>query len=169
MNLFTRWPLLAALLLMAGCTSTPQPSGATFVVVRHAEKGSGDPQDPALSPAGLARAEALAMQLRDTPLVAVYATGFQRTQQTAAPVARMHGIDVQAYDAKLPASEFASQLRDAHASGNVLVVGHSNTVPGIVAALCACEVAAIDEGTYGDRYDVRIALDGRTTLVRATY
>jgi hypothetical protein len=85
MNLFTRWSL-PAVLLVAGCASTPQPPGVTF-----------------------------------------------------------------------------------HASGNVLVVGHSNTVPDIVAALCACEVAAIDEGTYGDRYDVRIALDGSTTLVRGTY
>ncbi len=169
MNLCTRLSLLAVLLLVAGCASTPQPSGITFVVVRHAEKTNDDPQDPALSTAGQAHAEALAAQLRDTPLAAIYATGFRRTQQTAAPVARTHRIDVQTYDAKLPAPEFASQLRRAHASGNVLVVGHSNTVPDIVAALCACEVAAIDEGTYGDRYDVRIALDGSTTLVRGTY
>lgn len=74
-----------------------------------------------------------------------------------------------AYGTELPASGFASRLRRAHASGDVLVVGHSNTVPGIVAALCACEVGAIDEGTCGDRYDVRIALDGSTTLVRGTY
>ena len=163
-------PLLAAaLLLMAGCASIPQPPGATFVVVRHAEKTSDDPQDPALSPAGQARAEALAMQLHDTPLTAIYATGFRRTQQTAAPVARTHRIDVQTYDAKLPAPEFASQLRRMHPSGVVLVIGHSNTVPDIVAALCECEIAEIDESTYGDRYDVRIALEGRATLVRATY
>jgi len=170
MNHRVRWLLLAAaLLLAAGCASVPQPSGATFVVVRHAEKNSDDPKDPALSAAGQAHAEALAMQLRDTPLTAIYATSFRRAQQTAAPVARMHHIDVQTYDAKMPAPEFASQLRRAHASGIVLVVGHSNTVPDIVAALCACEVAAIDESTYGDRYDVRIAPDGRATLVRGTY
>jgi phosphohistidine phosphatase SixA len=169
MNSRICWSLLAAVLLMTGCASTPQPSGTTFVVVRHAEKGNDDPKDPALNAAGRARAEALAMQLRDTPLAAIYATSFLRTQQTAAPVARTHHIDVQIYDAKLPAPEFASQLRRMHPSGVVLVIGHSNTVPGIVAALCACEVAAIDESTYGDRYDVRIALDGRATLVRATY
>ena len=169
MNLFTRWSLLATLLLMAGCASTPQPPGATFVVVRHAEKGNDDPQDPALSAIGQTRAEALAVQLRDTPLTAIYATSFRRTQQTAAPVARTHHIDVQTYDAKLPAPKFASQLRRMHPSGVVLVIGHSNTVPGIVAALCACQVVAIDEGTYGDRYNVRIALDGSTTLVRGTY
>lgn len=169
MSLRMTWPLLTALLMLAGCASTPQLPGTTFVVVRHAEKGNDDPKDPALSAIGQARAEALAAQLRGTPLTAAYATDFRRTQQTAAPAARMHRIDVQTYDAKLPAPEFASQLRRAHTSGVVLVVGHSNTVPGIVAALCACEVAAIDEGTYGDRYDVRIALDGSTTLVRGTY
>lgn len=168
MNLFTRWSL-PAVLLVAGCASTPQPPGVTFVVVRHAEKTNDDPQDPTLSAAGQAHAEALAAQLRDTPLTAIYATRFRRAQQTAAPVARTHHIDVQTYDPKPPAPEFASQLRRTHTSGVVLVIGHSNTVPGIVAALCACEVAAIDEGTYGDRYDVRIALDGSTTLVRGTY
>lgn len=168
MNLRTRWPLLATLLLLIGCASVPQPPDATFVVVRHAEK-TNDPQDPALSAAGQARADALAVLLRDTPLTAIYATGFRRTQQTAAPVARMHDIDPQTYDARMPAPELVSQLRRTHTSGVVLVVGHSNTVPGIVAALCACAVAAIDEGTYGDRYDVRIAHDGRATLVRGSY
>jgi phosphohistidine phosphatase SixA len=164
MNLRMRWPLLAALLLMAGCASTQQPSGATFVVVRHAEKGNDDLQDPALSVAGQARAEALAVQLRDAPLTAIYATSFRRAQQTAAPVARTHHIDVQTYDGKLPAPEFASQLRRAHASGIVLVVGHSNTVPDIAAALCGCAVEPMEETEYDRRMTVRVLADGTARL-----
>lgn len=162
------WLFSASMLLSAGCLSVPTP-GATYIVVRHAEKASADPRDPALSDAGRSRAEALAAQLHDLPVDAAYATGYRRTQQTTAPAARTHGLVVRTYDAKLPAAAFVARLRRDHPSGTVLVVGHSNTVPGIVAALCACAVASIDEGTYGGRYDVRIAGDGRATLEQGTY
>lgn len=170
MNRRARWPLLAAaLLLVAGCASTPVPPAVVFVVVRHAEKAPGDAHDPPLSAAGQAHAEAFAAQFGRTAPTAIYATAFRRTQQTAAPVARMHGVEVRSYDARMPAADFAAQLRRDHRQGAVLVVGHSNTVPGIVAALCDCAVAPIDEQTYGDRYDVLIAADGRATLARSTY
>ena len=140
-----------------------------FVVVRHAEKASDTARDPELSDAGHARARALAAALRDAPLVAAWSTGYLRTRQTAAPAAQAHGLETQSYDAALPAAELARRLREANAGGTVLVVGHSNTVPGIVAALCGCEVAAIDEATYGGRYDVRFDADGRATLVFGHY
>ena len=142
----------------------PPPTPLTIVVVRHAEKASDTARDPELSDAGHARARALAAALRDEPLVAAWSSDFRRTRQTAAPAAQAHGLDVRTYDAALPAEEFARQLRRAHASGFVLVVGHSNTVPGIVAALCGCEVDPIDESVYGGRYDVRFDADGRATL-----
>jgi broad specificity phosphatase PhoE len=154
---------------MTGCASTPPSPAATFVVVRHAEKVDDDTRDPVLNAAGRARADALALQLRNAPVTAVYATGYRRTQQTAAPLARMHGIEVRTYDAKAPAPVFAAQLRSEHRSGTVVVVGHSNTVPDIVAALCACAVAAIDESVYGGRYEVHLGSDGRAALTQGTY
>jgi hypothetical protein len=42
----------------------------------------------------------------------------------------------------------------------VLIVGHSNTVPGIVASLCGCEVASIDEDEYDHRFIVAIDANG---------
>ena len=45
-----------------------------------------------------------------------------------------------------------------------MVVGHSNTVPGIVSALCACTVAPIDEADYGNRYFVDIDAQGEARL-----
>jgi phosphohistidine phosphatase SixA len=50
---------------------------------------------------------------------------------------------VTTYDAALDAKDLASTLKQRHASGTVLVVGHSNTVPAIAAALCACVVAPL--------------------------
>jgi len=57
------------------------------VVVRRAEKAASDQKDPDLSPAGRARAEALARILKDSGIRTIFTTEFKRTQETAAPTA----------------------------------------------------------------------------------
>ena len=167
--------IASALLAIAGCATSSQPvsamapEGVTYIVVRHAEKATDDPRDPALSAAGQARAEALARRFLTTRLTAAYATAFKRTQQTARPAATASGIAVTTYDASQPAADFVAQLRQTHKRGHVLVVGHSNTVPGIVASLCACTVAALDESRYGDVYEVSIDDAGTAKLTESTY
>ncbi|HST43926.1 MAG TPA: phosphoglycerate mutase family protein, partial [Luteimonas sp.] len=143
-------------LLAAGCgtAGAARDEPLRVIVVRHAEKADDGSADPALSPQGMARARALADQLASTPLAAVYATPLRRARQTAAPVAQRHGVAVRTYPADMAAAALAVQLR-AHRTGTVLVVGHSNTVPALASALCACPVAAIGDGTYGGRYDLR--------------
>jgi len=118
-------------------TARMEADGVLFVLVRHAEKAKDDPKDPTLSEAGIARAKRLAASLADARVVAAYATQYRRTQLTAAPTSMLHHLDVQTYDASLPAFEFARLLRDAHPTGTVLVVGHSNTIPALAAVLCA--------------------------------
>ncbi|MCY7355170.1 MAG: histidine phosphatase family protein [Lysobacter sp.] len=156
--------LLASLL--AACMSNPRQPAAdsTFIVVRHAEKATDDPRDPALTETGRARADALAASLSNAPLVAAYATAFRRTQQTAAPSARAHALTVITYDAKQPAAEFAAQLKGTHRVGIVLVVGHSNTVPDIAAALCDCQVPRMNDTEYDRRMTIRIAPNGAANL-----
>lgn len=156
---------------LSGCMSTQtprqppaEPGLATFVIVRHAEKRGDDPDDPALTAAGHARAQRLADSLRDAPVGAVYSTHYRRAQQTAAPVAAMQGVQVTTYDAKISPVDLAAQLRRAHPAGAVLVVGHSNTAPDIAAALCDCEVASMDETEYDLRITVRVAADGGIAL-----
>ncbi len=140
-----------------------------FVVVRHAEKAADGSDDPPLTDAGHRRAALLA-ELMGTPrLRAVYATSFRRTQQTAAPTARMNGLSVTSYDAKQPTQDFVAELRRAPAAGRVLVVGHSNTVPAIVAALCACEVTPMLEHEYDRLSIVRIDAGGRAQLEQRRY
>ncbi|UNK50467.1 histidine phosphatase family protein [Lysobacter sp. S4-A87] len=156
-------PVLLALALLAGCASTPPPA-TTFILVRHAEKVPDGSKDPELTPAGLARADALAVRLADVPLDAVYSTDFRRTRQTAAPTARGHGLQVISYDAKEPAADFSSRLKREHSGQTVLVVGHSNTVPGIAAALCSCTVAEMSEAEYDRLTTVRVGADGKATL-----
>lgn len=154
-------------LLLAACAGMPPAADrgdTTFVVVRHAEKAGGAGADPALDPAGHERALALARLLADSPLVAIHTTGFRRTRQTVQPVADGHGIAPSIYEAALPADEFAARLRSGHARGTVLVAGHSNTVPGIVAALCACPAADMPETEYDRLSTVRIDAEGRAHL-----
>jgi len=83
---------VAALFLAAGlsaCEEKPSISNqdvyeveqnldAVFYLVRHAEKEL-DGDDPALSDAGYARADALAGVLRDVTLAAIYSTDTRRT------------------------------------------------------------------------------------------
>lgn len=163
-------PLLA-LCVLAGCASSPpQPAAALeFVLVRHAEKADDDPRDPNLSAAGHERAQRLAASLAHDPLQAAYATAYKRTRQTAEPSARAHGLAVSGYDAKLPAAEFAARLRREHARGRVLVVGHSNTVPEIAAALCACKVAPMAEGEFDRRLSITFDRAGQARLGESRY
>lgn len=163
--------LVAAGLALAGC-ATPRAGSAastTFIVIRHAEKATDDPRDPTLSAAGSARAAALASLLDNERLVAAYATKYRRTQLTAAPAARDAGIEVEQYDADQPAEAFAAQLRATHPVGTVLVVGHSNTAPGIAAALCGCDVAAMDDAEYDRLQRIEIDDDGTARLRTTRY
>ena len=154
------------MLLLAGCLGIAAGESATtaFIVVRHAEKADDGSRDPPLSAAGQARAQALARRLAGSGLVAVYATPFRRTQQTAQAVATSAGLPVTTYSADAAPANFAAELRAHHRHGTVLVVGHSNTVPEIVASLCSCRIAALDENSYDGIYTIRIAPDGKASL-----
>jgi phosphohistidine phosphatase SixA len=129
-------------------------SGATIIVlVRHGEKADDDPQDPSLSPAGQARAQALVAVLDGAPVAAVYATEFKRTRQTAQPLAArsrvpitvrpVNGTSVPTYAANL-----AREILTRHANKTVVIVGHSNTVPELVRALSGRPVPALTENDF---------------------
>lgn len=170
-HFLSRWACAAALLLSTACTA-PQHRQAQpqwhIVVVRHAEKDvSGDRDDRGLSAAGIARAQRIAQRLQTADVQAVYATGYRRTRDTAAPTAQAHGLTVTGYAANEPADAVATRLRKAQ--GSVLVVGHSNTVPAIVSALCQCAVAPIDEARFDDWYELRIDAAGAVRLQHARY
>ena len=170
-----RFVLVIVLLFAAGCAGSASrlsrdASGtATFIVIRHAEKAADDPKDPSLSDVGRMRAERLADALAAVPLRAAYATAYRRTRATAAPAADRHGIAVTTYDAARPVEAFATTLRTTHVDGTVLIVGHSNTVPAIAAALCACTVAPMREDEFDRWTEIRIAADGLATMRERRY
>jgi len=155
---------LACMLSVAACSSHPAASdSATYILVRHAEKATAPAKDPPLTEAGRQRAQRLADSLKGTRLDAAYSSPYQRTRQTAAPVAQAQGLAIVDY---VPddAADFATRLRADHPRGTVLVVGHSNTLPPLARALCDCEVADMDERIYGIRYTIRFDANGRAAL-----
>jgi len=142
--------------------------GTTYVVVRHAEKVD-QSRDPDLSPAGHARAQALARRFADTKVIAAYATDYRRTRQTLGPIANAHSIPVTLYDAARPAADFVGTLRAAFPRGTVVIAGHGNTVPAIVSALCACKSAPMAEDEFDRLSIVRIDASGEARLEVGRY
>ncbi|SFT72422.1 Histidine phosphatase superfamily (branch 1) [Algoriphagus locisalis] len=114
--------ILISILFFAACSSKQQPK--TIYIVRHAEKQL-DGNDPELSIAGNARARKLAQILADQKITHVFSTDYKRTRLTAAPTANEAGVEIKVYDPKNQ-DALVEQLRSIE--GNVLVVGHSNTV-----------------------------------------
>ncbi len=125
---------LSLSLLLAASPALAQ----TVVIVRHGEKVSPN-GDPDLSPAGQARAQALAASLAGAKVALVLATPLKRTQQTGQPTAGAAGLRIVpiALDggAVAHAQRVAEAAREAPADATVLIVGHSNTVTDIARAL----------------------------------
>lgn len=135
-------------------------------LVRHAEKLDGD--DPALSPDGRARAEALAHTLSSWDVEAIYVSQFRRTRETAGPLSEAQGVAPETVDAR-DVSGLAARIREGSAR-RVVVIGHSNTVPAMVRALGAGEPGDIAEDTYDDLYVVTLpGGEGTPRLVHLKY
>jgi broad specificity phosphatase PhoE len=114
--------LFSFIFILGACTSPNQPK--TIYIVRHAEKQLvGD--DPELAYAGGVRAKKLAQILKDQEIRHVFSTDYKRTRATVAPVAAVAGVEIEVYDVTNH-DAFVEKLRKL--DGNVLVVGHSNTV-----------------------------------------
>lgn len=149
-----RYIYLLALLAVSLTTPARAEDPAIFLV-RHAEKAppaaNGLANDPDLSAAGRARADRLAKALSDVRFSAIYASEFQRTQKTAVPIARKYMIGVATIPAKDTATLVAKLKQE---DGNVLVVGHSNTIPDIIKGLGITTPVQIAESEYDDLFIV---------------
>lgn len=137
----------------------------TIILVRHAEKAPVGGSDPMLSPAGEARAQALAAALAKAGITAIVTSPYQRTQRTAQPLAKALGITPQVVDAAVPA--VVSAVNASPGDGTVLVVGHSNTVPRIIAALGGPVLPDLPEESFSQLF---VLLPGSPPrLVQAQY
>ena len=126
---------LALTLLAMGLLPSAAAQQAIFLV-RHAEKidESMNALDTPLSKPGKARARLLADTLKDAGITAIYASPALRTQETAAPLARVLGLEMKIIDQGNP-RPLVERLRSRNSKDVVLIVGHSNTLPDILSEL----------------------------------
>jgi len=143
-----RFVLTAALVVLALAPSAfPQ---VTVIFTRHAEKADAPANDPMLA---------------DSGVEAIYVTEVQRTQLTAGPLAERVHIK----PTVLPAKDTASLVKAIRErkSGVVVVVGHSNTVPDIIAALGGPKFE-IQDSQY-DNLFVLMVEPSKSSLLRLHY
>lgn len=157
--------ILSAILLLA--LTAPAAAQQVVFVVRHAERADtvqgGAPMmatDPDLSAAGKARAESLAMMLKDARIGAIYTTQYKRTKQTAEPLAKALGLT----SVEVNSRDLAGVIEKLKSGENALVVGHSNSVGAIIKGLGVTEPVALTDDDYDNLF---IVVRGeKPTLVR---
>ncbi|MFI4889824.1 MAG: phosphoglycerate mutase family protein [Steroidobacterales bacterium] len=145
----------------------------TVIVIRHAEKVDTGEQDPPLSAAGEARAALLARLFgTGAPsgrISAIYVSPLERSRMTAAPLAAALGLK----PIEMPADDTMGLVRRVlkdNSGGRILIVGHADTVPQIVAALSGYrDIAAIGAQEYDRMYIVTIPGIGRANVLRLSY
>lgn len=149
---------LAAAVLMVVVSAASAAAQPVVFLVRHAERADAGMAaakaagaDPDLSGTGIARANSLAAVLKDARIKTVITTEFKRTRQTADPVAKAAGITPTVIESK----DVAGVLKTISSStGNVLVVGHSNTVPEILKRLGVTEPVTIADDEFDSLFVV---------------
>lgn len=152
--------LVIALFALLACATAGRPTAPATYVMRHLNTPAGE-RDPDLLPEGQRAAAALAAWFgREWPR-AIYVSDFRRTRQTAAPLAARLGLTPIVYD---PADTPGLVARVRAGPHPALIVGHSNTVPEIVAQLGGTRPAPLVHENFGDIW--RVGPDGTTTRMR---
>ena len=106
----------------------------TYYLIRHAEKDRSDPSNsnPELTLEGRQRSQRWSAVFERIALDAVYSTNYLRTIQTASQTAEAHHIAIKFYDQRALYSE---EFKASTTGQNVLIVGHSNTIPELANAI----------------------------------
>ncbi len=150
-------PLLA-LFFFSSC-------GNVFYVVRHAEKAKPlagmsvlEANDPPLSDSGIVRALVLKDILKSKSIRYIFSTNYKRTISTAKPLDEyLPSTYTQLYNPKKDSTDAFIQKLKLIRKGNVLVVGHSNTIDDIVNKLAEKTVVPADlkETDYDNLYQIK--------------
>jgi broad specificity phosphatase PhoE len=164
---------LGTLLLVAVVAHALPAQPSTVILVRHAEKAATPANDPALTPAGAQRAADLAAALSDARVTAIVTTQLERVKATARPVADAAKVapvivpvssDIDAHVNAVVAAVAARKPGDV-----VLVVGHSNTIPAIIAALGGPRMPDLCDAQYSGLFVLQMRANGPPSFVRGKY
>lgn len=165
--------LLVSLLFIAcsfSCKSSKkiEKVDATYYLVRHAEKVKKQ-KDPGLTKEGKDRAYFIAEKLKDVKLDAVYTTDYFRTRLTAQPTCNKQNIQFEIYDPS-DLAVFATEVRNRHSKGNILIVGHSNTTPQLANYLSNSEYFEdLGEWQYDQFHKITYLANGQIQKSRTQF
>lgn len=143
---------------------------ASVLLVRHADIDLAPapvPGDPPLNAAGRARAATLAHVAGTAGVATVLTSSFLRTRQTVEPLAGRLGL----VPRLTPSSSLlASQLLSGALGETVLVAGHSNTVPEMIAAFGVPPPhPAIGHHEFDNLFVVAVFAPGEARLLHLRY
>jgi 2,3-bisphosphoglycerate-dependent phosphoglycerate mutase len=110
----------------------------------------------------------LAGILQDAGVDAIFVTDFARTAETAAPLARALDRPLNVVPKGDP-QELAEKLRKEQAARTVLLVGHTDTLPGLASALGHAEPLKIESHDYGNIFVLTARGDGPPGFLRLRY
>lgn len=126
--------ILSFLFMSISALALAQPAGdvkRTFYIVRHAEKDTGN--NPAISTLGKERAADLYGKLKGKKIDLIMVTQYRRTGMTGDSLRIYKKIDSMHYTADATGEMFSKKMSTLPARyKNILVIGHSNTVPTII-------------------------------------
>jgi broad specificity phosphatase PhoE len=162
--------LASALVSVTTSAAVSQPS--TVVLVRHGEKAVEPPSDPPLSAAGQQRARDLLKALGDAKVSTIITTQFARTKLTAKPLADSMHVSpfvVSTPNMKAQIDSIAAAVKSAKKGSTVLVVGHSNTIPLIIAALGGPKMPDLCDAEYSNLFVLEMGESGSTKLIRGHF
>ena len=149
-------------------SQTAKSEITTIILVRHAEKAKSNDNNPNLSEIGQQRAKKLAKTLKNASINAIYATEFARTQETAKPLSEIINIPIKIIEAN-STDKLGNEIQDKHKGENILVVGHSNTLPSIIEKLGNIKIQEINENEYNNLFILNISKNDRAKLLSLKY
>ena len=172
--LFWLLAMVGVFMLAMGFAYWNSATTTTILLVRHAEKQVGAITDAPLSPEGEVRATRLTQMLGGSEefgrIRKIYVTDTRRTQQTAAGLAQRLGLKPDVIDAKTDSAELALRAVRENRGHRALIVGHSNTVPEIVAALAHVNnVPPMGDDEFDTMYVVTVPTIGKASVLRLKY
>lgn len=129
--------ILLCFLFIAMATLQAQESvekTTTYFLIRHAEKVRENPADknPDLNERGFQRAENWEKVLQHISFDAIYSTDYKRTLNTVVPISKKLNLAPIIYN---PSKVNFELFQLENLGKNVLIVGHSNTIPQFVNGL----------------------------------
>ena len=157
--------VICCIFLNVFCFYTISPV-TSIILVRHADRaGSAD----SLNTLGNVRALELDRVLHEAGITAIYASNYNRTQDTADDLASSLGISLEIYNAsEIPA--LVTDINANHKGEVILVVGHSNTVPETIGLLgISPQPLDIDHDEYDHMYHVTLSDHTVPRLIKMKY